>query len=56
MRQMSKVDTEYFKQFKERYPGWDIIRYEDNSLVFVQPIRNYPKKEKEWKRMLRSIS
>jgi hypothetical protein len=36
---LSKVDTKFFKEFKERYPGWDILRYEDNRLVFVKPQR-----------------
>lgn len=38
-RVLANVDVKYFKKFKELYPGWDIIRYEDNSLEFVPPVR-----------------
>jgi hypothetical protein len=43
---LSKFDTEYFKTFKERYSGWDIVRYEDNSLEFIKPVRFYKKQER----------
>jgi len=36
---LAKVDVEFFKKFRERYPGWDIVRYEDNSLEFIKPER-----------------
>ncbi len=36
---LSKTDQIIFKEFKKRYEGWDIIRYEDNSLEFIKPKR-----------------
>lgn len=36
---LSKMDQKTFQEFRERYPGWDIIRYEDGTLVFIAPKR-----------------
>ena len=36
---LSVVDQKQFKEFKERYPGWEIFRLEDNSMIFVPPNR-----------------
>ena len=44
-RMLSKTDEIMFKEFKKRYEGWDIIRYEDNSLEFIKPNREEGKKK-----------
>lgn len=54
MRQLSKTDQAFFKSFKEKYPGWEILRYEDNSLEFVQPKREYVKKIVEKRNIFQS--
>jgi len=48
---LSKTDTEYFKQFRARYPDWGISRLEDWSLVMTPPVRLSPKKKERivWK-------
>ena len=38
-KNLSKTDQEMFKQFRQQYPGWDIVRYIDNSLVHILPIK-----------------
>ena len=37
MNKLSNVDKKYFKEFKKKYPGWNIERLEDNSIKFVPP-------------------
>lgn len=34
---LSETDKKMFTAFKERYPGWDIHRLEDGSMIFVPP-------------------
>jgi hypothetical protein len=34
---LSKVDKKYFEAFRKRYAGWDIVRLEDHSLLFISP-------------------
>ena len=36
---LSKIDKEFFAEFRKKYKGWDIVRLEDNSLVFIPPVR-----------------
>jgi hypothetical protein len=36
---LAQIDIKFFAEFKKKYPGWDIYRLEDNSLVFVKPQR-----------------
>lgn len=36
---LSEMDKKCFKEFEKRYPGWKIIRYEDNSMKFIPPHR-----------------
>ena len=45
---LAKVDIEFFKKFKERYEGWDIVRYEDNSLVMIPPKREPIVRKRRW--------
>lgn len=34
---LSKTDQKMFQEFKKRYPGWDIVRYEDGTLIHIPP-------------------
>jgi hypothetical protein len=36
---LSKTDRETFAEFIKKYSGWNVIRYEDNSLEFIKPIK-----------------
>ena len=38
-KNLSKNDKTYFEAFRKQYPGWDIVRYVDNSLGFVSPVK-----------------
>jgi len=37
-RILSQGDKKWFADFHKRYPGWQIFRLEDNSLVFIKPV------------------
>ena len=36
---LSKMDRETFQEFRSRYPGWSVVRYEDNSLEYIKPVK-----------------
>ena len=55
MRQLSKTDQAYFADFKQKYPGWEVNRYEDGTLEFVKPERNYEAIKPAKRNILRSI-
>lgn len=39
-KNLTKLDKKWMKEFRDRYPGWDVVRLVDNSLVFTQPDKN----------------